>query len=140
MGRHRTSYKNSLLYAKELIEQGENIETACKLSAHRFDEKSKQIYRRLRKEERLKNKNNIIFYEGPIYLVNINNKKDIKKQIIAIKLNTKLDNSKTKLYIENFYSKDNYKGFIKNSDWENLFKTFSNDNEYSNYINEKRTN
>ena len=140
MGRHRTSYKNSLLYAKELIEQGENIETACKLSAHRFDEKSKQIYRRLRKEERLKNKNNIIFYEGPIYLVNINNKKDIKKQIIAIKLNTKLENSKIKLYIENFYSKDNYKGFIKNSDWENLFKIFSNDNEYNNYINEKRTN
>jgi hypothetical protein len=140
MGRHRTSYKNSLLYAKELIEQGENIETACKLSAHRFDEKSKQIYRRLRKEEKLKNKNNIIFYEGPIYLVNINNKKDIKKQIVAIKLNTKLENSKIKLYIENFYSKDNYKGFIKNSDWENLFKTFSNDNEYNNYINEKRTN
>jgi hypothetical protein len=140
MGRNRTSYKNSLLYAKELIEQGENIETACKLSAHRFDEKSKQIYRRLRKEEKLKNKNNIIFYEGPIYLVNINNKKDIKKQIVAIKLNTKLENSKIKLYIENFYSKDNYKGFIKNSDWENLFKTFSNDNEYNNYINEKRTN
>ena len=134
MGRHRTSYKNSLIYAKELIEKGEDIEIACKLAAHRFDEKSKQIYRRLRKEERLKNRVKIAFYEGPIYLVNTKNKKDIKKQTIAIKLNTKLEESKIKLYIENFYTKDEYRGFIKTSDWEDFFEIFLDDNEYNEYI------
>ena len=48
MGRHRISYKNSLDYAKKLIDEGKEPLLACQLSAHRFDEKSKQIYRRLK--------------------------------------------------------------------------------------------
>ena len=138
MGRHRTSYKNSLVYAKQLIENGENIDVACRLSAHRYDENAKQIYRRLRKEERQKNRVKIFFYDGPIYLVNINNKKDIKKQKIAMKLNTKLETEKVKLYIENFYSKNNYKAIIKASDWEMFSVILNSDKDYENYLKNKK--
>lgn len=137
MGRQRTSYKNSLLYAKELIMGGKDIELACKLSAHRYDEKYKQIYRKLKKEERDKNKVKILFYEGPIYIVNVNDKKDIKKKDIAIKLNSKFEPDKAKLYIEHFYSKDNCRAIIKKTDWEEFLVFFNKDSEYNNYINSR---
>lgn len=137
MGRHRISYKNSLDYAKKLIDEGKEPLLACQLSAHRFDEKSKQIYRRLKKEEREKEKSKILFYDGPIYLININNKKDIRKENIAIKLNTKFDANRTKKYIEKYYTKDNYKAIIKSSDWDNTFMIFKSDKEYVEYLNNK---
>lgn len=140
MGRHRTSYKYSLDYAKALISEGEDPMIACQLSAHRFDEKSKQIFRRLRKEEREKNNPKILFYEGPIYLVNINNKKDIKKTNIAIKLNTKYDPEQTKKYIENYYSKDNYRGIIKSADWSDLSIFFKDEKEYNLYLDKRKKN
>lgn len=113
MGVKRVSFYNAAEYAKNLIVCGIDEEKACRLASHRFDEDFDGILKQVRRRK------TILFYEGPVYLVNINDRKDIKKIKVAIKINPHNDMKESKTFIEKHYSSKPYRGLIKSSDWEN---------------------
>lgn len=127
----RISFYSALGYAKDLISQGMEKEKACRLSAHRFDESLGDILKQIDR------KKTILFYEGPVYLINVNDKKDIKKIKIAIKISCRVDMKESKRFIEKHYSKNPYRGLIKCSDWKNA-RLFSSLSEYQYFCKKKQ--
>lgn len=49
MGRSRKSFTYAVEYAQNLIFRGEDIERACRLAGHRYDEPYKKIERKINK-------------------------------------------------------------------------------------------